>query len=283
MAEQAESPNAEPNANRPRLVRRCWICHEDVEATYEEPGLLDAIRGHRPRPSYISEDGDRLINPCICRGTVKYVHEGCLKTWQNYNPDAWRCSRCHYEYRTARMTWAQRLRSPIVTFVITNLILWITVFLLGFIADPILNLWIDPVGTIADTVTSGHIHIDDDDLSEMTHLRWPLHFLKGFFSLGLLGFMKLFFVMSPWQWWNLRSGTTGIIGGGGRRRAGTGRDRVENVNLALVLIGVATFLYVSLIFRFIIYIIAVLTEFRQFGQPRESGPGRPSTERVKGF
>ncbi|KAI0885307.1 uncharacterized protein GGS22DRAFT_142111 [Annulohypoxylon maeteangense] len=240
QTERRPKPNTSPNANESKKhTRMCWICHDDVEPTYEETGFLDGIRNRRPKRTYISEDGDRLINPCRCKGSVKYVHEGCLKLWMNENPNAWKCGRCHYQYRMERMTWAQRIRSPIVALTLTMLILVITIFLLGFIADPILNLWIDPVGTIAESVTSGHVGLEDD-VDVLGDSGWFIHFLKGLFSLGLLGFVKAFLVMSPWQWWNLR--TSGIIGGGGRR-AGTGRDRMENINLVLVIIGVITFLY----------------------------------------
>ncbi|KAI1781017.1 hypothetical protein F4818DRAFT_23378 [Hypoxylon cercidicola] len=238
---QGSAPRPEQNAGQSRKhVRMCWICHDEVEATYEETGFLDGVRNRRPKRHYVSEDGDRLINPCRCKGSVKYVHEGCLKSWMNENPNAWRCDRCLYEYRMERLNWAQRLRSPIVALGLTVFILLVTIFVLGFIADPILNLWLDPVGTIADSVTTGHIRLDEDIDLLPDEAGWFEHFLKGLFSLGLLGFVKVFLVMSPWQWWNLR--TSGIIGGGGRR-GGTGRERMESISLLLVLIGVFTFLY----------------------------------------
>ncbi|KAI0601894.1 hypothetical protein F4775DRAFT_539717, partial [Biscogniauxia sp. FL1348] len=238
QAQQPEpEPEPEPQAQPEeggKHVRMCWICHDEVEATYEEPGLL----GGRRRRRYISEDGDRLISPCLCKGSVKYVHENCLKMWMNENPSAYECNRCSYRYRMERLTWAQRVRSPLLTLALTVAILFITVFLLGFIADPILGLWLDPVGTIAETVISSN----DDEFDYQDEADgWVEHFLKGIFSLGLLGFVKAFLAMSPWQWWNLR--TSGIVGGGGARRAGTGRQRMENINLTLVLIGVVTFLY----------------------------------------
>jgi hypothetical protein len=119
----------------------------------------------------------------------------------------------------------------------TFLIFVITVFLLGFIADPIINFWVDPLGSIADTladVVDPEVlaSFEDDDEPDT----WLFHFVKGFFSLGLLGFLKTFLFMSPWQWFGLR------IGG---RRRGTGRDRMESINLALVILGVFTFLGVS--------------------------------------
>jgi hypothetical protein len=73
---------------------------------------------------------------------------------------------------------------------------------------------------------------------------WTEHILKGLASLGLLGFIKVIFAMSPWQWYNLRN--TGILGGGGGRngRAGTGRDRLESISWWLIIVGVITFLLV---------------------------------------
>ncbi|KAI1093423.1 hypothetical protein F5B19DRAFT_450258 [Rostrohypoxylon terebratum] len=237
---------AAPNANGPRRrVRQCWICLEEVEPAYEERGWLDRVRNRPPRRSYFSEGLGRLINPCLCRGTIKYVHEGCLRQWMITNPDVFQCARCHYQYQVQRMTWARGIRNPTIAVGLTFLIFCTTVFFLGFIADPVFGLWIDPVGAISDILTRGRIRPDDDlgdvdDFSDIPNFAWILHFLKGFFTLGLLGFVKFFYAVSPWQWWNIR--TSGILGGGGRRRAAAGR-RMENINLVLVLIGVLTFIY----------------------------------------
>ena len=79
------------------------------------------------------------------------------------------------------------------------LIFLITVFLLGYIADPIINLYVDPFGTLSSLPTSSsspfdEVHFVDGESS------WTEHFVKGFASLGLLGFVKVFFSMSPWHW-----------------------------------------------------------------------------------
>ncbi|KAI1293356.1 hypothetical protein F5Y03DRAFT_374020 [Xylaria venustula] len=236
------SPSPETNAySKPKHSRKCRICLEWVPPTYEDVGVLSGMRKRRPRRQYISEDGDRLISPCLCKGSIKYMHEGCLNLWMNENPSkGYQCDICKYQYRMRRLSWAQRLRSPAISLVMTLTILLVTVFILGFVADPILGLWLDPVGTLTDSVIPGARFADEDiiDLSESDS--WFEHLLKGVFSLGLLGFVKAFLAMSPWQWWNLR--TSGIVSGGARR-AGTGRQRMENINLTLVLIGVLTFLY----------------------------------------
>jgi len=118
------------------------------------------------------------------------------------------------------------------------LILFATIFMFGFVADPIINLYLDPYDTITSIPSGGPgaLHFEDEEAS------WVEHFAKGLASLGLLGFVKVFFAMSPWHWWNLRN--SGILGGGGRR-GNTGRERLENISWSLVLIGTVTFLYVS--------------------------------------
>lgn len=108
-------------------------------------------------------------------------------------------------------------------------------FILGFVADPIINIWIDPAGAVVDVMKGGLDgfeeileYIPDDEPNT-----WFVHFSKGLLSLGLVGLVKVFLGLGPLHWWNFR-------GGGGRR--GRGRDRLENVSWVLVAVGVATFL-----------------------------------------
>jgi hypothetical protein len=70
-----------------------------------------------------------------------------------------------------------------------------TIFILGFIADPIINLYLDPYDTITSIPSGGfsEFHLEDEEAT------WAEHFLKGMASLGLLGFVKAFFAMSPWH------------------------------------------------------------------------------------
>ena len=106
-------------------------------------------------------------------------------------------------------------------------------------ADPIINLYLDPWSAISSDPL-GKINskiepvLSDDDVPS-----WAEHFIKGLASLGLLGFVKFLFALSPWQWWNLRS--SGIVSGG---RANTGRDRLANLSWIMIVLGVATFLWV---------------------------------------
>ncbi|KAF4265823.1 hypothetical protein LV164_003286 [Aspergillus fumigatus] len=111
-----------------------------------------------------------------------------------------------------------------------------TVFLLGFIADPIINLYVDPVETIVykefwepSTASGG--------LPTETGPSWVEHFVKGLASLGLLSFIKAMLALSPWQWWNLRS--SGVVSSGRT----TGRSRAASISWIVILIGVGSFLW----------------------------------------
>jgi hypothetical protein len=96
--------------------RTCRICLETVLPTYAPP--TDSLPGFlRPSPtvSYDSEEGGRLLRPCLCKGSQKYVHEQCLQAWRLQNPAAqrnyWQCPTCRYKYRLERMTWANYISS----------------------------------------------------------------------------------------------------------------------------------------------------------------------------
>lgn len=149
------------------------------------------------------------------------------------------CPTCHFKYRVERIKWAQWLSSWVTRGFLTLAILLLAVFILGFVADPILNLWLDPVAIVTETLTEGDTDglFNFDPASEPA--TWSFHFLKGFFSLGLLGFVKSMFAMGPFQWLQIRFG--------GVRRRGNGRDRLDNINYAYILLGVITVLGVCLI------------------------------------
>jgi hypothetical protein len=246
--ERSEHADGSPKPQRHYPPRTCRICLEEVLPSFEPmPEGVTSMFNPAPKVTYISSDPEsgRLIRPCKCRGSQAYVHEGCLQEWRHADPaygrrTFWECPTCKFQYRLERMKWSRWLTSTTLQIIITITIMLTTIFVFGFIADPIINLYLDPYDTITSTATGGKmpaIQFEDEDGT------WAEHFLKGLASLGLLGFVKVFFAMSPWHWWNLRQG--GFIGGGGGRRGGTGRERMENISWTVVVIGVITFLYVS--------------------------------------
>lgn len=229
--------------------RTCRICLETVYPTLHPPSEhLPGFLQSAPRVTYESPDPElgRLLRPCKCKGTSRYVHEGCLRKWRHADPsygkrNYWQCPTCKFQYRLERMTWARCISSTATQIGLTLGILLFTIFLLGFIADPIINLWADPLGTLLATDDWDYWEpdpfVDVPPLEEKTS--WLEHFVKGLASLGVLSFVKVLLAASPWQWLNIR--TSGLFGGG----RSTGRSRVASISWVVVLIGVGSFLLVS--------------------------------------
>jgi hypothetical protein len=247
--EGKQAPGPTPHTRRSYHPRTCRICLEVVLPTFEPasealPGFLHP----EPKVTYMSQEPEsgRLIRPCKCKGSQRYVHEGCLQDWRHADPayraqNYWECPTCKFRYRLERMKWSRWISSTTAQIGLTVLILFTTVFILGFVADPIIGLYVDPLGTLTTNPLSSPV-FDTPDLEDEG---WTFgeHLMKGLASLGLLGVVKAFFAMGPWQWYNLRN--TGLLnGGGGRRgRGNAGRDRLANISWSLVIIGVMTFLY----------------------------------------
>lgn len=238
----APPPEASQRHYPPRV---CRICLETVLPTLHPPAenLPGFLQG-QPRVVYESEDPElgRLLRPCKCKGSSRYVHEGCLQSWRHADPgygkrNYWHCPTCGFQYRLERLTWARWISSSFAQLGLTLSILIFTVFLLGFVADPIINLYVDPMETIY------YSEFWDPTVSDVLPTdrgpSWFEHFFKGLASLGVLSFIKALFALSPWQWWNLRS--SGVVSGG----RNTGRSRAASVSWIVILIGVLTFLWVS--------------------------------------
>ncbi|SPO03408.1 related to RING finger domain protein [Cephalotrichum gorgonifer] len=246
-ADQNQDQGPQQEGRRRYGPRTCRICLETVLPTFPEGIRTTFGLRSNPRPVYMGDDPElgRLISPCTCKGSQKFVHQGCLQAWRDADPlnkrHYFHCPTCHFKYRLGRMSWARWLSSGASQMILTIMIVSLAVFLLGFVADPILDLWIDPISTIADGVNTvvgeeGESHrplVSEAD-------SWLEHFVKGFFSLGIVGFLKVFWTMSPWHWWNLR--TSGIMNPG-RRPGTTGRGRVESISWAVVIVGAITVIY----------------------------------------
>ena len=244
-----ESTSSPPKQRKHWPPRTCRICLETVNPTFHPPsenlpGIL------QPAPSVTYDSGDpesgRLLRPCKCKGSSKYVHEGCLQAWRHADPgygkrNYWQCPTCGFRYRLERMQWGRWISSTVTQIVLTVTIFLLALFIMGFVADPIINLYADPYTVLwAPTKVGEKIEpiLTDDEIPG-----WTEHFIKGLAATGLLGFVKVLFALGPWNYFNLRG--SGIMGGG--RSGNTGRDRMTSISWAVVLIGVVTFLVVSVL------------------------------------
>ena len=84
--------------------RQCRICLETVQPTTHVPSEnLPGVFQSAPNVTYEDESG-RLIRPCLCKGSSKYVHEACLQAWR-YADKAYgrrnyfQCPTCGFKYR----------------------------------------------------------------------------------------------------------------------------------------------------------------------------------------
>jgi hypothetical protein len=247
--ESQTPPTAQDNPQQRRRYyppRTCRICLEVVQPTFhtDESSTLPAALQPPPRVTYSSPPGDggRLLRPCKCKGSQQYVHEECLSAWRMQDPlekrNYWQCPTCRYKYQLQRLSYGRWISSTFAQIGLTFVIFFLAMFILGFVADPIINLYLDPVTTISTAGgPTGSLIYEDEDAS------WAEHFVKGLASLGLLGFAKFLLTLSPWHWFNMR-GTGVYVGGGGGGRAGaTGRDRLNQLSWITIIIGIATFLY----------------------------------------
>lgn len=238
-----------PTTEQPRRhypPRTCRICLEVVLPTFHpaDTSPLPSSLQPGPRVTYESPPGDggRMLRPCKCKGSQKYVHEDCLTAWRLQDPlqkrNYWQCPTCSYKYHLQRLSYGRWISSTASQIGLTLAIFVVGMFVLGFVADPIINLYLDPVGTISTAGgPTGSLIFEDEPAT------WAEHFVKGLASLGLLGFAKFLLTLSPWHWFNMRG--TGMYGGGsgGARAGATGRDRLNQISWITIVIGIITVLY----------------------------------------
>ncbi|KAF1945172.1 RING finger domain-containing protein [Clathrospora elynae] len=214
--------------------RQCRICLETVQPTFNVPSQSLPSFLQSSNVVYEDESG-RLIRPCLCKGSSKHVHEACLQAWRHADPsygrrNYWQCPTCGFKYRLARLGAGRFIGSVGAQIALTAIILLSVIFVLGFVADPIINLYLDPWSYL--TPWSGLSGSDYSYHYEDESSTWYEHFAKGFASMGVLGFLKVI-VASPLSYFRF---------GGGRTRNNTGRDRYEQVSWFIIVIGVGTFL-----------------------------------------
>ncbi|KAE9408174.1 hypothetical protein BT96DRAFT_24912 [Gymnopus androsaceus JB14] len=107
--------------------KQCRICFDGVES---------------------EEELGRLIRPCLCRGTISYVHVKCLQRWRTSSPNKsafFSCPQCHYKYKFAARFWAVGIASnPLIigcisAFIFALLTLassYVTTYLLAYFQRP---------------------------------------------------------------------------------------------------------------------------------------------------
>ncbi|KAF5337080.1 hypothetical protein D9611_003136 [Ephemerocybe angulata] len=117
----SDTPNATGNDEK-----QCRIC-------------LDGVTAER--------ELGRLISPCQCKGSIRYVHVKCLQQWRNTSPSQsafFACPQCHYQYRFARTQVVGLAGNPIVIAGISGLLFTILVMLASFVTTYFMSWFEEP-------------------------------------------------------------------------------------------------------------------------------------------
>jgi len=128
----------------------------------------------------ILESG-KLISPCKCKGSMKYVHVNCLNEWRlasTNNTSYYQCDQCKYKYNFQRTKFAKVLSNKLFIFLITILVTYLYIFFTGFILKSIIILKHYKIGNLLfNKVSFFDVGLD--------------HHLYGFFAVGIYGAFKM--------------------------------------------------------------------------------------------
>lgn len=212
-------------------VRQCRNCYAEETGVFKQTyeGFMARVM---PRPIVEYKEYQYLgplIKPCRCKGSNMYIHTECLRSWRETNANNeqfYQCGTCRYKYQIGRLTWGQIFKSWTIQLAFTIVVMIGIVFVMGWVADPILNFWFEPEDVL--NMKSGYGYFKH---------RWLLHFFKGVSSLGVIGFIQTILSASPFTWWNLRAG--GLAGGRNRRQ------RNSDSMVFVLVIGFIAFLIVG--------------------------------------
>ncbi|KAF8078726.1 hypothetical protein FPV67DRAFT_1466228 [Lyophyllum atratum] len=242
----------------PQDEKQCRICLDGVAA---QPEL------------------GRLIRPCLCKGSISYVHIKCLQKWRNTSASKsafFACPQCRYQYRFTRTRIAGIATNPVIVGGISGLIFTFIVMLASFITTFFMTLfeepsyvfapsffYISPLGLVQDLITAVLRILKDEDVAGLFNDiprrpkapsgvvppltdSQPRGFLMSFvrrFVLGLpmVGAGSLVYML-------LSAPFIGPLQWlarhrGGRRRRDQSRDIAAMVIVALVVLGAVRALY----------------------------------------
>ncbi|KAI9286001.1 hypothetical protein BC943DRAFT_322310 [Umbelopsis sp. AD052] len=99
----------------------CRICLMLSNENYHEPMAFDP-----------------LIRPCLCKGSMAYVHLQCLQRWRKESfKNQFTCEVCHYQYNLQRPFWANVVGSPFLKIFITIVLVLAIIVVLSYLVKVI--------------------------------------------------------------------------------------------------------------------------------------------------
>ncbi|TFK30343.1 hypothetical protein FA15DRAFT_662285 [Coprinopsis marcescibilis] len=150
----------QPQTEKPSDEKQCRICLDGVSA---EPEL------------------GRLISPCQCKGSIRYVHLKCLHQWRQSSSSQsafFACPQCHYRYRFARTQITGLATNKIVIVAASSIIFvsivmvasFITTYFMSLFEEPTVPTWsyfrfISPIEVAHDLITAAFRILRDGDFA----------------------------------------------------------------------------------------------------------------------
>ncbi|KAJ6621664.1 hypothetical protein B0H10DRAFT_1789374 [Mycena sp. CBHHK59/15] len=89
----------------------------------------------------------RLIKPCLCKGSISFVHVKCLQTWRNSSASGsafFSCPQCHYNYRFSRTIIVGIATNPVIVGAISAILFTVLVMLSSFITTYFMSAFEGP-------------------------------------------------------------------------------------------------------------------------------------------
>jgi len=134
------------------------------------------------RICHAGEDEGKLISPCKCKGSIKYVHIDCLDRWRKVSQNSksyFQCENCHYKYNFQRTTISKYLKSTFLLQITTFSVFFLLIILSGYLWKFFEWMTLDP----ATRMWTSFIFID------------LYHLMTGAILVGLVGFFQLLFII----------------------------------------------------------------------------------------
>jgi len=166
--QQSSLPDPQPNDEK-----TCRICFSTEDESDESLG--------------------RLFSPCLCKGTMKYVHVECLNHWRLVNRQKmYQCSSCNYIYNFRRTSFAKVITNEFVLSIITLALFMFVVFASGFVIKVAFKLLWAFIADDTEEADSIYKELNFDMLTwrEVFTVNFE-HMTLGLFGVGIVGFIQL--------------------------------------------------------------------------------------------
>ncbi|GAA5930665.1 hypothetical protein JCM3775_003837 [Rhodotorula graminis] len=145
--DSAPAPPATSSSSPPAPTTSTAPADATTFAPRSSPEVPPTSLDHRVCRICFGDDDDsdelgRLLAPCLCRGTARYVHQDCLRSWREADKlnSFYVCGQCGARYRFRQTAVTRLLGGRYATVVIGVVIVLLSSFLTGFFADPLMRL-----------------------------------------------------------------------------------------------------------------------------------------------